>query len=404
MSIQTPDWVLQLVAPKVDRRAKNKIFRDVEECFTRIGFEANLGRTGRARKLTYGLLTSHKAKLWALMKAGGIYCPLESLNEKARELDLSTRFEKPVRVYEKRKSSGGTRLICDLPEDLKAAHYIIGELVSCQTNLVDHVYSRRGKGRDALIHDALEAINTGYRHISLLDIKNCFGSINPAFLERLPLHQRFVTNTLRLENLNFAIKDSQKGAIPEADTLRKSSLSYADMVNTGEPTGLMQGSPASSPILARIWNDLPPIDDEKAKVFVYVDEVLIVAKSAASRGEIKDALVRFLADHPAGPLELKCMEVDLRHGFEFLGYEIGLGATGEVEARTSNKTLSKLERLLPQYLERDRLSGQSWPSSAISYMSSVLGGHSAANDRDQWHEVFLETLLEYDLASPFPYE
>lgn len=403
--IQTPAFIVQLDATKRDRRAKNNIFRHVSERVRDIGFAAALGNTAKARKITGAVLTSHNAKVWGLMKACGMDVPLEELNEMARRLDLSARFDKPVRVYEKRKCSGGTRQICVLPEDLMAAHYIIGEVVSCQTNLVDHVYARRGKGRDALVRDALEAINAGYRHISLLDIKNCYSSFNPAFLEKLPLHQRFVKHTLRLENLTFAMQEPHKGEPPEADTLRKSSLSYSGAFNTGAPTGLMQGSPASWPILARMWNDLPPIDDEKAKVFVYVDEVLIVAKTAARRGEIKDAVVRFLTDHPAGPLELETQDYDPGKGFELLGYDIAFVGGGRVAvARLSDRTHERLEGRLSKLLQGDGALRIDRRVAAARYLVSVLRGHPEAVDCDEWLQRHLEEIWDYDFLWREPFQ
>ncbi len=49
------------------------------------------------------------------------------------------------------------------------------------------------------------------------------------------------------------------------------------------PTGLMQGSPASWPILGWVWKDLPSIDEDIGFVHVYVDDILVVAKSEAAR-------------------------------------------------------------------------------------------------------------------------
>ncbi len=218
----------------------------------------------------------------------------------------------------------------------------------------------------------------------------------------------FVSHTLRNENLTFAtplINNGKEIHHQVQDNMIFSSLYREDNDNTGAPTGLMQGSPASWPILGWVWKDLPSIDEDIGFVHVYVDDILIVAKSEAGRREISDAVVQFLQDCPAGPLGLTKTDYDVGQAFEFLGYEISYDCEDDhTYARLTQATFSKLERVLPHLVEVDRLRGSDFPYSACAKLRAILGGYSMANDLDEWWDFYIETLLDYDLTSESPFD
>jgi hypothetical protein len=394
-------------ATKNEARLKNKIYQQVSAELGEIGILSATGQIQRARKRTYGFLGSHSAKLWGLSKAGLWNLPMSELNGIAETLDLARPFDEPVPCHQVPKSDGlRHRTICDLPPGLKAAHYMLGRVIAAQTKLIDHVFPRPGFGHHDLTEAVLPLLNDGYGFVSVLDIKDCFDSVNPRILDTLPVHERFVQHTLRTENLNFATASRNHGEeTREATTIDKSSGTIRQSANTGVPKGLMQGSPASWSIMAWAWKDLPVIDEELGYVFVHVDDVLIVAKSAAGRGEIKDAVVRYWQDCPAGPLELEARDIDPGEPFDFLGYQFTpYEGDGCFEPRLSERAFLKLEQQLPKLVEIDRLRGSDFPYLAARKLADILGGYRLAVDAEWYQDIYLETLLDYNLGATGPFE
>ncbi|NOE18089.1 hypothetical protein GS634_08125 [Ruegeria atlantica] len=393
---------------KKETRIKQGIYQETHTSIQNIGLMAVLGHKGRARRATYDVFKTHNSKLFGLMKSGLYHLPLQVLNALAEEFDFDGAFNEPIQRYRKRKPQGGCREICVPGTYLMATHHLIGAVIDAQTVHSNNVYSRKGQGRNALIQDALRRVNDGHCYVSTLDIENCFASVNPVVLDRLPVHQRFVSHSLRNENLIFAtplIKYGKEVCNQSKDENIFSPLYREDMNNTGAPTGLMQGSPASWPILGWVWKDLPPIDENVGFVHVYVDDILVVAKSEAGRREITDAVVQFLQDCPAGPLGLTQIDYNVGQAFEFLGYEISYDCgDGLADARLAEAAFSKLERVLPQLVEVDRLRGSEFPYSACAKLRAILGGHSMASDLDEWWDYYVETLLDYDLTSESPFD
>ncbi len=181
------------VAPtsKKETRIKQAIYQKTHSSFQNIGLLASLGHKARVRKATYDLFRTHNSKLFGLMKSGFYNLPLQALNAMAEDFDFCGAFNDPIQRYRKRKLHGGYREICVPGTYLMATHHLIGAAIEAQTTVSDHVYSRKGQGRDALIQDALRRIDDGYNHVSTLDIENCFASVNSGILDSLPIHQRF---------------------------------------------------------------------------------------------------------------------------------------------------------------------------------------------------------------------
>jgi hypothetical protein len=402
MTIETPE-ILQLVAKKSEIRTKNNIYREVQDRLSEIGLLAALGRTRKVRKKTWEFLTNHNSKVWGLCKSGLFQIPLDDLNILAASFDLRTPFPDQIKRYNIPKSPTKSREVCLLGAPLFAAHTMLSGVITAQTLHAALIYSRKGFGRDALIQDALRHINDGHTFVSALDIKNCFPNINAAVLDTLPVHACFLENTLKLENLNFAttVQTLNRKEIPEAETSNQSSLVNAeDITNTGAPTGLVQGSPASWPILSWALKDLPIINTDQGFILIYVDDILVVAKSADAREEIENAVASFLRGCPAGPLELVRKRIDPGHSFDFLGYEINYcPETRKAEARMSHRTLERLERNLSVFEQKDKDQGYAYPSSAIRHLEAVVAGHPLAEDADEWESFHRQVLLDFGLAN-----
>lgn len=398
MELKTPPEVLQLVATKKELRMKAAVYRHAREALDELAAAYAQGSVRETRKLTYRLATQHRMKVWGLMKKGFHWCSVESLNQMANELNLAAPFEDEIVSYhEEPKNGAGTRTICKLPLELGACHYVIGAIVEAQTRMIPNIYHRAGRGRNKLIEDTLTRINDGHSYVSVLDIKDCFASVQPALLDTLPIHQRFVTKTLRVENIIFQPRRNEKGGIPEATTYYETSYRNDAGANTSAPTGLMQGSPASVPILSWMYKDMPQFDTEMGIALIYVDDILVVSRTEHGRREIKDAVVRYLTDCPGGPLQLETRDIPPRASFDLLGYRIEYGPDGHAYACLSEQTLERLEKKLPIKACRDWRSGLSRPSSAIQHLHAVMNGHPLAVDREAYEELYLSFLNDHEI-------
>ncbi|MEP2897050.1 hypothetical protein [Roseibium sp.] len=273
--------------------------------------------TNRKRKqLMRNFLRNPKAKLSAACKAIGGSPERDTVTELRKHVDPWQSEYPSITWYNKKKAKhdGSVRPICILPENLKAVHYMIAEVLKSQYERRDALYGITGHSRDDAAKEIKSLQAAGYVYLAKTDIINCFQTINPNSLYSLPLPKEVIKNALDLRHMNFTQRIARTDL--QGDSLR--FCAHTDNHKASGPSGLMQGSPASNIILAWLLSGLPSESD--AKVILCFDNIIVAARTAAGSREMVDTLTAHFERCPAGPLALCDAEYADNESMEFLGY------------------------------------------------------------------------------------
>jgi len=234
-------------------------------------------RSGDDRKLRKALnsfFTDTRVKMSALHKAGERQPNIEGWRYAAKSLDPRTPFPEPVNWWPEPKARGGYRIVCDLPRPLKATHYMIADALYAQMEIPPFIFDLRGRGRNKAVLGLFEKLNAGFNSYRVFDVKDCFQNVNPEVIHKLPLPRRIIENALIIENLSLQ-RVAKQNATEPGDIL--SDTPAIESIESG-PAGLMQGSPASNVILAWLLREAPCPDSEDWLLFVYADDLIVVAR------------------------------------------------------------------------------------------------------------------------------
>lgn len=276
------------------------------------------------------------------------------------------------------KPSGGLRVISDLPLELKAVHYMLSAALEAQFTPSAALYGVACASRDDAAIALKSLQNEGFNHLAKGDIRECFQSVAPDALYQLPLPKEVIRRTLDTRQLNFTERTEARTETAFAG-FPCSSYSYHGH-NPSEPQGLMQGSPASSIILAWLLNGIPTGTDQA--VILCFDNVAVAAQDRERCRAMMDNLVEWFATRcPAGPLEL-CQIAYASPGddpLEFLGYSFD---PDRVEPGISQKSLKNLEVSLGEAEARDMDMSQLWPNGIWQALRDFRRGFPAATDDD----------------------
>ncbi|WP_377190647.1 hypothetical protein [Ruegeria meonggei] len=277
----------------------------------------------------------------AILKATKGKIGREQAYSLARQVNPYAEQKHAVTTYPITKTSGGKRNICIMPPVLSAMHKIIKCALDAEFVRHPLLFGVKHYGRDQAAVQIQQLQREGYGNLWQTDIEDCLDSFNLDALYELPLPNQIIANALDTRNHNFSFQahiskqEAKKGASPETpdwaspenymvrDHSPIGSLTDDIVCNTRGPAGLMQGSPASSAILAwhlnAVLNDLPCIDD--VRVIVCFDNLLVASRSEEGSRTIRDTLADSLGRCPFGPLTLHPpTSADPDHGIEFLGY------------------------------------------------------------------------------------
>lgn len=329
-----PDW-------HRERERAHRIFKQHAEAI------ANAPANGKKISRTVrDFLGDPKVRLSAALRAlGGQPEPAEAFALRNR-LNLWAGSYPPVVWYPKKKSSGGFRPICILPPALKAAHYMLGTIIGALLPDTRTLYGIPGRGVADALRELKALQNTGFVHLAKTDIVDCFQSIDPDALYQLPLPMEVTRQTLDYRNLTFTGERDTQGARAFAGN---PSRVYGHPHKASGPTGLLQGSPASSIILAWLLKDIPTSDD--ARVMLCFDNIVVAARTpAGSRGMI-ETLTAYLRHSPAGPLALCETTFADNQPMEFLG---GLFDPARPDIGIAHNTLNRFEQWLLELEEADQ--------------------------------------------------
>lgn len=309
---------------------------------------ANASANGtRSTRAVRAFLRDPEALLSAALRAlGGEPGPEEAFALRDR-LNLWSGTNEPVRWYLMSKQSGGYRHICILPPDLKAAHYMIGAAIAAQLPAVPTLYGIRHRGVADALRELKTLQNAGFFHLAKTDIRDCFQSVDPDALYQLPLPMEVIRRTLDHRNLTFAGAGNQNASQAIAGY---SSSVYPPYHKASGPSGLLQGSPASSVILAWLLKDIPAGDG--ARVLLCFDNIVVAARTPDGTRQAMDTVTAYLGHSPAGPLALCDATFADNEPMEFLG---GLFDPARRDIGIASDTMSRSERRLGAVEETDRM-------------------------------------------------
>lgn len=237
------------------------------------------------------------------------------------------RLRQPVEWFHKRKASGGTRKVCDLPIGTKLFHVLAKDVLTATHNPGRHIGDWPGRGRDWLVQRLAEQLAKSHNQfVVVTDIRSCFASINPDVTYQLRhLPERFVRIVLDSRSQRFIRKP--EGCIDRPITVL--------CISDGEaiPRGLLEGSPASNAILAILLNDLADQFEEGVSVFIYCDNIVLVAPDEEMAVRAGSTLRRYCSSGRLGCLSLHQDGPFIRpvtSSFDFLGYSFRARGDGHL--------------------------------------------------------------------------
>lgn len=220
-------------------------------------------------------------------------------------------------------------------------HYLIKEVISQQVVPDGTMFGISGASRDDLAKQLKQLQNSGYVYLAKTDVINCHQSINPDALYSLPQPKEVTHRALDTRNLCF-LETCHPNHAAQANQDFGSPRSIHEINhNVSGPKGLIQGSPASSIVLAHLLVGLP--DSEDVRVMLCYDNIVIAARTPSGSRSMADTLAAQFERCPAGPLAMCETEYADNTPLDFLGYRF---APNRGDIGIAEDALSRLEERL----------------------------------------------------------
>lgn len=327
------------------------------------------------------------ARLMAAFKALPVDAPIGEVIALQRDMQPVALKPDTISWFWQRKGSGGFRQVCILPPSQKAAHYIILELLKNFSRLPAFICNAPGKGVQGGILRVKSALEEGYHHCFIGDIRNCFPSIRTERLaDLLPLTSGLVENNLNPNRLNF--RRANRGVAP---------IDVVGGASPSAPSGLLQGSPASNMVLAILLKGMEDVVSRLDLVLCLFSDNLFVAAKSAGELQAGMALIQsYLGDHTAGALDLHQMQTPaLYQRFTYLGFEIQRRENNRVSAVPKAAVFDKIVGRLWNAAIMDIARGDGRPSALrTAHLAALKGNHAATAHFHVHLGVYAEGMLE----------
>lgn len=315
-----------------DILAKGAAYRDRTIKLKRIRKAAESGHSGKLRLFIEAYLRSHAAKVTAADRAiKGANRPSDAeCHELALMLNAWSPPKQPIFHKGVPKPDGGVRNTYSYRRETKALQHLVADVLAAACPAPEFIYkakrnpadhrrqeeaiqfiTRQLSGDDEL--DALE-----YSHAVLLDIKDCYDSTNPEPIpDLLPLPRAVVEAVILCHGQQIISRTRTR---PRGSYLRRTSHSSGSL---HKASGAPQGSIVSDVVMTTLFADLDQQVPAHAPLCLFGDDVCVLSTTAIEAHAIAHRMRTYFAEHPAGPYALKrCEVIDVRDGFDFLGYEI----------------------------------------------------------------------------------
>lgn len=247
----------------------------------------------------------------------------------------------PVKFFHKKRSTQGYRKLCHFSEVALMWQRMGADLVHAQHKPGPHIGDWRGRGQHWQIDGIARSIKTPYQHAVVADIKRCFESVNFDEIYNLPhLSEAFIRKVLDHREMTFIQHDVSAKPL----SVHEGATYYFERA----PTGLMEGSPASNVIFSVLMDDLPSRFNRHIQVFVYCDNIILLAPDEKQAMQAQNILVRYLAEHRAGPFECRSEVQSVNRPFDHLGYQIVRRHDGRVSVGLSDANMKKLNFMIQE--------------------------------------------------------
>jgi hypothetical protein len=303
----------------------NEAVRFVQQCHK---FRADLkrqlkvaykvGSKQKQRKLMNSYFKNDMVKISSLSKAGVRLPNKVQWESEARLFDPFARSEETMEWWYEPKGNDSVRVVCDLAPRQKATSYMIADVLWAQMSPPTHIYNLKGRGRDKLITDLIEKLSQGYSHYRVYDVRDCFPSVSTDAIQTLKLPRRIKQHALNLDNVNSERNPERESHL--VDSILNRGTIHSNHQLDG-PRGLCQGSPASNLILAYLLQDMPQDMQDALYEFLFVDDLIVVARSEEILDRIDKRLQEFFCKPTVGPSKLIPKHAGHNGAFVYLGYE-----------------------------------------------------------------------------------
>lgn len=261
------------------------------------------------------------------------------------------------------KVRGGFREISVIPLSIQLAHYVVAHIAVSSHQISASQYCWRGRGGyHRCIRDLRDYLagNPEIGFVTLCDIQQAFSSTNFNAVRNLDLiPEEVFESRFNPENLNFHTWHSERSQTNITTTNNNQHYTHDEglsaLYNTSTKVrdwpGLLEGAASSAALFAILIDDTHKTWDHMlGQLFGYSDNFIIACRGQSNAEEAGRYLASQLATHPAGPYHLRWDVVDIREGFEQLGYylqregvNIGVNPSYAATERMCGRLL-KLER------------------------------------------------------------
>lgn len=284
------------IAPE-EKAAMGQFWWAYQKRINRLTRAATSSNSHRMRSMAASVLRSHAAKLSAVVRtvhpdeADSI--TLAELSDRAGNLNPRLAQAEPVLARLKRKPGGGVRPIVGFGPARRAYQLICRDIIKAGMPPCRFEFLAPGRGADHMVRQIASALQSGVGdHVVTADIQNCFGSIQQkeVLTELLPLPGWAV-------RVIITVSDQTRVGV------RICPAEPCFPIDEAARQGLPQGASTSGLILSRaILGPILATTSFADRLFLYGDNITVIARSKAEGEQILGTLRSVLQDTPVGPL------------------------------------------------------------------------------------------------------
>lgn len=251
--------------------------------------------------------------------------PARHLIETARTIRMDQTEQEPVRVVLKVKPTGKQRATYDYPLRAKVRQRVIKDVARCICGSGDFQFGCRG-GAVTARKELADALRTNsFAYVVSADIRSFFDSISLDAVVEAALLPQGVAEAVLSED-SYQVLGGR--GVPATFSPNQGTNSMREGPS-GARSRLITGSACSSHLaeaaIAGLRSQIEERVGNSVVIFVYVDDIVILARTRDEAERLWRALADVLSEHPAGPFSLRGSRTDetiirsLEEGFTFLG-------------------------------------------------------------------------------------
>lgn len=273
--------------------------------------------TYRIRSMAASILRSYAGRFSAMVRTvhpdEARSVTLSALVNRTGNLNPRLAQLERVSVRVKRKLGGGGRPIVSFGPARRAYQVMCADMLKSVMPLQPFECLAQPRGADQMTSRVIAALQSGVGdHVVTADVRNCFGSIRKeALTELLPLPGWAVRAIILISD------QTQLG-------LQANHMEPCFPLDEAARQGLPQGASTSGLILSRaILGPTLAMTGFADRLFLYGDNITVVAQSRLEGEQILGTLRSVLQDSPAGPLAIGEHSIrSVREKIELVKYAI----------------------------------------------------------------------------------